>query len=657
MTRFPTLLAIVAGAVLQIAVHGAPVTSKGTCNTPVCQKAAADILSAMEPTADPCLDFSQFTCGAFFKRPIPDDSPQLDYFSILQDELEDLILEMATPGNPKFDNGDVVNKRNIRKIQDYYSSCMNDAQNTKIGRQPLLNDIQALMQDFYVENSDLDTFNSTKITPSNVSQKQALSSFIGHSIGKGIDTLVLAYVFLYNLDPTKHIVIINKASLGMPAYEYGDANKTASYYTFMSEMFSLVLGNQESNGSSVHVPEIWANVSKGILEFESALAQISNEADAAIDPTKANDLHTIAELDKRSPSLDWNVIFQNALPSGVKIPENFTTSTPDYLNKLDALLNQTSPKTIQNYFAWNLIRANGPRLSLPYSKPSLDYRSARLHTPGTLSRKKTCLRNINTYLPHLVGYYFVKDLFNADIGDRIHEIVESIRSTYVQSFDNYSWLDPSTKEEAVSKMKAIAENIGYSRDNPDEGSLASIDEFYSDLVIDPLDYYGSENRAVAFLVESSFRLLGRPVNKKQLIISPQTVNAYYLANANTINILAGFLQAPLFELNLPEYVTYGGMGSILGHEMTHGFDNNGRNYDATGLLRNWWSNSSIEAFQNRTQCFIDEYSNFTFAGPGGEHIPVNGQVTLPENIADNGGVKKSFETWLARYKSDPSGLK
>ncbi|KAF9342215.1 hypothetical protein BGX26_008046, partial [Mortierella sp. AD094] len=319
----------------------------------------------------------------------------------------------------------------------------------------------------------------------------------------------------------------------------------------------------------VKIPDTWAQVAKGVVEFEAALAQAATEALA----DQEGILRPVTELVHRTPSLDWSIIFGNAFPQGVQAPNGAIVDMPDYLNKLNAILENTPPKTLQNYFAWTLIRVYSDFLGQAYIGHSVPDRSA------------VCVEAISTNLADLVGHYFVTATFTQSTVTKLNEIVAGLREAYTENFKIYDWFDPITREGALQKIKAIIENDGYSMGIPNDGDLSSIDAYYSSLTITPTDYFGNRARSLTFLARNQFKLLNTVVNRKSMSNSPQNVNAYYLANMNDIDILAGIVQTPYFHIDNPEYLNYGGIGTVVGHEIGHGFDNNGRHYDATGRKR------------------------------------------------------------------------
>ncbi|KAF9914478.1 hypothetical protein BX616_008224 [Lobosporangium transversale] len=657
MTRLLTFLAI--GVALQLAVHAVPTPiNKDVCTTPKCKELGSSMLKDLDLTTDPCVDFQQYSCGGFYDREtIPEDAWKYGYLSMVQERIYDLIRELATPNSPRSPKprGDAVAKRNIKKMQDAYTACTDESQLEKVDRKPLTELVQKLVYLYHVKDSDLisKTSNSNDALPD--AGKEALSEVIGQSIRDGWDSLFMFSVRVDVLNPARYVLNVQGSGLGLPSPSlYLDPNVTSAYEKAIGEMFTIIQGETKPS-ENIKVPDNWSQVAKNVVEFEIALNNVTVEAqlESATDVEKAFKLLSLAELNKRSPSLDWDLILKNALPRDVKPPNTVIISSP-YLDKLNALLEKTPPKTLQNYFAWTLIRVHGEDLSKAYRKPLYDLRATYSTTPLILDRAKLCTLLMTFTLPDMVGHFFIKASYSDQIKNKVNDITNAIRATYLQSFRAYNWLDDYTRKGALEKIEAMVQKVGYSTSRPDDGSLASIDKYYKPLSLHAADHFGNQIRTRAFNVGNELRFLSIPVDKEHMIMSPQTVNAYYSAFTNDINILAGISQPHFFDLENPEYLNYGSLGAVVGHEITHGFDNTGRLFDASGKRHNWWSNSSLEAFNEKSECFVNQYSNFTLAGADGRLKFVNGNLTLGENIADNGGVKQSFETWYSRYKSDPT---
>ncbi|KAI8363336.1 hypothetical protein B0O80DRAFT_378847 [Mortierella sp. GBAus27b] len=325
---------------------------------------------------------------------------------------------------------------------------------------------------------------------------------------------------------------------------------------------------------------------------------------------------------------------------------------------METAIQQSSPRTVQNYFIWTMIRNLGKHLAEPFQEPLRQLEKALPAGSGDSSstdRWKYCVDMANENLGQMAGHFFVKKMFSEASQDAVKEIVSSVRWSFEKNFWEYDWLDPRTRQNALQKLKAIISKIGYSSSNPNVMSSASVDEYYRALNISINDHFGNQVRSSAWKMERMFRSVSQPVNRNKLEAIPQTVNAYYNPTMNAIEILAGILRPPFFRAEDPEYLNFAGIGSIAGHELGHAFDNSGRRYDETGAVRDWWTESSVEAFDAKTLCFIEQYNEFTIQGPGNVDHYVNGWGTLGENIADNGGLKMAFEAWQQRHRSDLTG--
>ncbi|KAI9241128.1 MAG: hypothetical protein BYD32DRAFT_458246 [Podila humilis] len=400
---------------------------------------------------------------------------------------------------------------------------MNVDKISSVGRKPLQEDTLKLVEMFPVSDSALAT-KSTVVPTSPNTDKRTLATTLAYFVSHDFDIPLSLSPATDVKNPDKTILAISENGLGLDFKgNYADAWITSVYQTTIASMFSL--GDGPQNSTSATVLASWTDVAKDVQ---------------------------IAAL---SPSVDWPWLLEKALLPGMQVPEPLTVSSKDYLSRLEALLQKTSPKTIQNYLAWTMIRKN---------QDSLDNDAARrADKDGDHGRQG-----------RVVG------------------------------------LEP-----------------GY-------GSSVLLDQYYKGLELKDDDVYGNSARTSMFQTQKAFKTLGNPVDKR-LSMTPQTVNAYYDPSANQIAFLAGILQPPAFHVDKPDYANYGAIGVIAGHEITHGFDNQSHLFDSKGRMEN--------------------YGNFTIKDPVGKETHLNGQMTLGENLTDNGGLKKAFETWQARYKSDPSG--
>ncbi|KAG0029150.1 hypothetical protein BGZ81_004080 [Podila clonocystis] len=646
---------IAIGAALQAAASGAPTSNNRVCTTQQCVLMAADIIRDMHPDVDPCVDFNEYACGGFFDNSdIPPSETEVDsLFSHLSKSNRAIIRKIVDPKSPnahKTAEGDVAAANNVKKMQAAYVSCMNVDNIASVGRKPLQDDIHKLVQMFPVSDSALPTTSTSVLSSSNI-DKQNLAITLGYFVGQGLDTPLGLYPSTDVKNPDKTVLVIAENGLGLGSKSnYADTRITSVYQTTIASMFSLVLGDGPQNSTTANATTSWTDVAKDIYSFEQALAEISSSPEDMMDPL----LTQIAAL---TPSVDWPVIFEKALPPGTKVPEPLTVASKDYLPKLEALLQNTSPKTMQSYLAWVMIRKNQDSLDSVYQKPmkALDQVLSGVSASTIDDRSKTCVSFVNRMVGELPGHYFVQQAFSGDSRKEVESIIANLQNTYTKSFPKYAWLDKKTLQGALTKMVAMGVKVGWSVSDPDTSSSASLDQYYKALELKEDDYYGNTVRASMWQTQKAFGVLGKAVDNRSLGMPPQTVNAFYDPSANQISFPAGILQPPAFHVDNPDYANYGAIGVIAGHEITHGFDNQGHMFDSRGKMENWWTNSTEEAFNTRASCFVYQYGNFTIKDPLGKETHLNGHLTLGENIADNGGLKKAFETWQARYRSDPSG--
>ncbi|KAF9933256.1 hypothetical protein FBU30_006024 [Linnemannia zychae] len=632
--------------------------SKEICTSPQCVITAASILSDMDPTADPCQDFSKFTCGGFEDtHEIPSDGASIGPFDILNSSnrrVLRLILDPSLGKSPKAAPGDVAAERNIKKIQDLFASCMDEATILKVGRKPLVDELQKLIKAFPASDSP-----ASKNT---LSKMLALMSKLAYR-SQG---LVSAQVGSDINNPLVNTLYINEDGLPLgSAEDYKNAPLVQLYRDTVAAMLQTMLGEEDvANRARPLTPKDikkeWADAAKELVDFEIQLAGIATPADDLINPSKFNNPLTLEKLQALTPSIiDWSTYLKEVLPSGTKYSGTFMVSSSPYLTKLNALIKKIPSKTLQRYFIWITINNFYGSLAKPYTHPLDDMNSALSGISNSVKkdRWKTCVSVVNGNLGQVAGHYFIEQTFKGNSRKEVIAIVNNVLDSYSKSFPTLNWLDKTTRAGAMKKLKAIVQTMGYSTSQPDVASSKSLDEYYKKFVVAPNDFFGNLLRSSAFAGADNLRYLSLPVDKQTMFMVPATVNAYYDPSANTINFPAGILQLPFFNVENPEYVNYGGMGVIGGHEIGHAFDNNGRHFDEIGRLKNWWTDATSKAFDEKAQCFVNQYGNFTVEGPGGKLLNLDGQLTLGENLADNGGIKMAFRIWQSRAKADPKGKK
>ncbi|KAF9545334.1 hypothetical protein EC957_011088 [Mortierella hygrophila] len=633
---------------------GPSFNNKAICTTRQCVLTASGIINDMDPTADPCQDFSKFTCGGFDEQnEIPSDGSSIGAFDILNASnmrVLRYIVDASLGKSPKAAPGDVAAQNNIKKLQDLFSSCMDEPSILKAGRKPLVDEVQKIIQAFPASASPANKATLSKTLAQITKLGFQLSTFINLGVSADSD------------NPLVNVLTVREDGLGLgTSADYGDAELVKLYRDTAAAMFQVVFGEEDVAKRAQPLTEKdinkeWVDAAKEVVDFEIQLAGIATPYNDLWDPIKSNNPRTVEQLDALTPSIDWSIITQEI---GVKNTRPLAVSSVVYLTNLDAILKNTSSRTLQHYFSWLVIQNLANNLSKPYTQPLDAYESVISGVSANVKeeRWKTCVWVVSSNLGQVAGHYFVEQTFKGNSRQEVMSIIENVLASYGKAFPTLKWLDKTTRDGAIKKLKAIVQLVGYSTDAPDVASSKALDEYYKDYTVATNDYFGNQFKHSVWSAVDTFRQLPLPVNKNSMGMVPSTVNAYYNPSFNSINFPAGILQLPFFHVENPEYINYGGMGVVGGHEIGHAFDNSGRHYDSIGRVANWWTNATSEAFDEKAQCYVNQYGNFTIKGPDGKDHNLNGELTLGENLADNGGIKMAFRVWQSRAKSDPNGKK
>ncbi|KAK3825806.1 MAG: hypothetical protein J3Q66DRAFT_277932, partial [Benniella sp.] len=627
------------------------------CTSPQCVLTAASIMSDMNPQADPCEDFSAYTCMShilYHCQVASFESLGIDSIIFAADLSTSNVSESA--------------QRNMQKLKDLYTSCMDEEQIAKAGRQPIVGEVQKLLDMFPVSNGILSTAQTLDPSQRSASKidRTALSMTLAHLNRLGLDSFGSISVSTDSKNPTKRVLELTEGGLGLPSKEYYlDERIMGIYEATVGKMLHLILGdNIATTGPGAESTKTtestkWDAIAKDIVEFEKELAAASTDVSGLRDSEKTCNPRSLDQISLMTPSVDWPLVLQNTPPAGVNISQPMIIVTsPSFQENLESLLQRTSLKTLQNHLVWNLIRQLAGSLALPYYQPLRELNAALTGVSADVvpDRWKHCVSVVNRHLDDMAGQYFVEESFKGESRNQVYSMIETLRESYLKAFPTLEWLDDATTTEAIKKMKAIVQLIGFSTDSPNVASSDSLDEYFSGYKVQPGDYFGNQMRVSQWSPDKAFRELNQSVNMLKMHMVPQTVNAYYSPTQNQIVFPAGILQPPFFHTENPEYINYGGIGVVAGHEITartwslpilssdcHGFDNKGHLFDSEGRMVNWWTDATTEAFNTKARCFVEQYGNFSVKGSDGKAYYVKGQLTLGENIADNGGLKQSFE--------------
>src|SRR5580698_275939 len=359
------------------------------------------------------------------------------------------------------------------------------------------------------------------------------------------------------------------------------------------------------------------------MKFETALAKGSLDLVSRRDPEKVYHKMGKPELAALSPAFHWNEYFTAV---GAPAFESINVSYPEFVKTINAVVEGTPLADWKTYLTWQLVHSAAPFLPTPFTQENFNFFAKTLAgTEAMRPRWKRCVDFTDQDLGEALGKKYVEKTFGAEGKARTLKMVDALEKALGQDIEKLDWMTPATKQAALVKLKAITNKIGY----PDQW------RDYSSVTIKPDDPMGNSFRANQFEVHRELDKIGKPVDRFEWQMTPPTVNAYYDPQMNNINFPAGILQPPFFYNNVDDAVNFGGIGMVIGHELTHGFDDQGSQFDAHGNLKNWWTDKDSEEFHQREACVADEYGGFSVA-PGAF---INGKLTLGENTADNGGAR------------------
>ncbi|XP_043918914.1 membrane metallo-endopeptidase-like 1 isoform X2 [Protopterus annectens] len=618
--------------------------SERICTTAGCVTAAARIIQNMDPSAEPCKDFYQYACGGWLNRHvIPETSSRYSIFDILRDELE-IILKGVLEVNGKEE------REAFQKAKRLFRSCMNESVIEQRDSLPLL-ELLTKIGDWPVASPDW-----------NVTQEPSWKlEEILSTLNSRYNKRVLVDMFVWNddRDSSSHIIYIDQPSLGMPSrdYYFNDGNYKRvrkAYLQFMITIAKMIREDRNLTKDDKFVEEEMIRV----MEMETEIANATTPSEERHDVTLLYNKMTLAEVQEKFDlnGFNWTLFIQgimSAVNIQIKPDEDVVVYGVPYLTKLKAILTNYSQSTLQNYLGWRLIIDRVGSLSRRFKDARANYRKALFGTTHEEARWRECVSCVNTNMENAVGALYVRETFAGESKKMVSDLIEKIREVFIETLDELQWMDGTSKEKAREKATAIKEQIGY----PDyvlEGNNDKLDQEYENLHFSENKYFENTLENLRAGAQKSLKKLRERVDQDTWIIGAAVVNAFYSPNRNQIVFPAGILQPPFFSKHQPQALNFGGIGMVIGHEITHGFDDNGRNFDKDGNMFDWWSNYSAMRFKDQSRCMIYQYGNYTWDLAGGQNV--SGITTLGENIADNGGVRQAYKAymkWIEKEGTEP----
>jgi putative endopeptidase len=619
---YAAVLVLVSGCLIVLA---RPMLAQSKPVQPAAQAAAPQLdhfdITQVDNSLDPCVDFYQYTCKKWIaKNPIPPDQANWwlgSKLMIWNQTVVREILEKASNDDPKRGPAE-------QKIGDYYASCLNESEIDGKGIaaiKPELDRIEALRNKTQLAEA-LAHIHSITFALAAGTDSGSGAALFGFASGQDLD------------DASKVVAVVDQGGLGLPDRDYylkpdkKSSELRQQYGAHVQKTFEL-LGEPSAQAAAD---------AKVVLDFETSLAKASLDIVARRDPANLNHKLSLKELQALTPAFSWSRYLAN-----VNAPQtdHYLVMTPDFFKGVGQLIDSVPLENWKTYLRWQLVNTSSSLLSTPFVDEKFEFYGRTLvGQKAQTPRWRRCVRSVDRDLSEALGQEFVVRAFAADSKERMLKLVHALEAALSSDIQQLDWMSLATKKAALAKLEKISDKIGY----PDHW------RDYSSLRIVRGDALGNGYRSSDFELKRQLSKIGKPVDRAEWSVSASVPNAYYDPQLNAITFPAAILQPPLFDREADDAANFAAIGAIIGHELTHGFDDQGRKFDGDGNLHDWWTADDTKEYERRSQCIADEYSGFEAT----EGVKLNGKLTLGENTADNGGLRIALMALESPLPKQPS---
>ncbi|KAL4945432.1 hypothetical protein BDV06DRAFT_230836 [Aspergillus oleicola] len=609
----------------------APHTEAPTiCQTPECVHAASEILNSLDPNyadIDPCVDFDQYVCGGWRENhDMRPDQGAIFSGTIMQEDSQTRLRHLLESSEPS----DPADSSIFKKLKAGYEACLNEEAVQKRGTEPL----EKLLEDF----DKVYSLDASK------GSESGLTDAVLYLVKSAVRALIRPSVSADDRDPDNVVIFVTPPRIiGLPAREYYNNTQVVSDYTTVVEK---VLGEfVESKDKS--------QLAQAVVGFETRLADFTPTTQEQEDVTQYYNPRSIEETKSLLPQISLSDIISALAPSDYET-DRLIIGSPSYMEGLSKLLKQTTRETVQHFFKWKIIQRYADNIESAKIEPLREFNNvlAGKDPQAKKERWRKCIGTLDKDLGWILSRFYVLNAFSEESKKLGDQIVSDIKERFVFTLGQTSWMSPEVRKLGIKKVGNIVQKIGYPTKSPDVMDPVDVEKYYQELSISKDSFFENAIAVAKFGTESDWSKLGKPTDRNEWDMTVPTVNAYYNPPGNEIVFPAGIMQPPVFHgPNAPLYLSYGAFGAVSGHELSHAFDSTGRHYDETGNYTDWWDEKTVKDFEDRAQCFVDQFSEFTVHGKDSE-LHVNGRLTLGENIADAGGLTAAYHAWVKRDEAN-----